>query len=105
MSKTRTVGNPAFDPKDPSEIVHLGFDFSALTSAPLSPAVTAAHHAGTADATPSAILSGSPTVSGTKIVQRVTGGVVGADYLLRCQVDTAAGERFVLAGVLPVRAA
>lgn len=105
MSKTRTVGNPAFDPKDPGEIVHLGFDFSALTPAPTSPVVTAAHHGGTADAAPSAILSGAPAVSGTTIVQRVAAGVAGANYLLRCQVDTAAGERFILAGVLPVRTA
>lgn len=101
----RAPGNPAFSPKDPSEIVDLGFDFAALTSAPTSPVVSAAHHSGTDDAAPSAILSGSPSVVGAVVVQRVIGGVAGADYLLRCQVDTAAGERFILAGVLPVRAA
>mgnify|MGYP000920854792 CR=1 FL=1 len=45
------------------------------------------------------------TIAGASVVQRIIGGVAGADYVLRCQVDTAAGERFVLTGVLPVRTA
>ena len=100
---SHTIGGQSFSAKDPGEIVFLGFDFAALAGAVASPVVTATHRDGTADAAPSAILSGAPTISGTTIVQRVAGGVAGANYLLRCQVDTAAGERFALAGVLPVR--
>lgn len=101
----RTITNPAFSAKDPDEIVTLAFDFANLTSGPLTPAVTAAWHTGEADATPSAILSGSPTISTTKILQQVKLGNAGTDYLLRCEIDTADGSHYVLSGVLPVRAA
>lgn len=102
---TYTITNPGFSPKQPAEIVTVAFDFASLTTSPTSPVVTATRHAGEADATPSAILSGSPSVSGSKILHKVTAGTDGTDYLLTCQVDTAAGERYILAGVLPVRAA
>lgn len=101
----RAPGNPAFSPKDPAEVVDLGFDFSALTSAPTSPVVSAAFHSGAEDPAPEAILSGAAAVVGATVVQRVIGGVAGTDYALRCQVDTANGQRFVLTGVLPVRTA
>lgn len=99
------VTNPAFDPKDPSESVILGFDFSALTSTPSNPSVTIARASGTADANPSAMLSGSPSVSSGKALQRVIGGVAGCNYVLRCQVDAPDGSRYILSGVLPVRVA
>ncbi len=102
---TRTITNPGFDPKDPGETVVLGFDFANLTDTPTSPTITATRHAGTADASPSAILSGSPSISGTQVLQKVTGGTAGTDYLLRCEVDGPSGTHYVLAGVLPVRTA
>lgn len=101
----RTLTNPGFAPMDPSESVPVGFDFSALTDTPSAPVVTAARHAGAADDSPSAILDGSPTIDGSTVVQRITGGTAGTDYLLRCQVDAPDGSRYVLAGVLPVRTA
>lgn len=102
---SRTVSNPGFDPKDPAEVITLAFDFAALTTSPSSPVVTATRHAGTADSTPEAIISGDPLVSGTKVLQKVVAGTAGTDYLLRCQVDAPDGSRYVLAGVLPVRTA
>ena len=100
-----TVTNPAFSSKDPSETVILGFDFSALTSSPSSPVVSIARASGTADPSPAAMLSGSPSVSSGKAIQRVVGGLIGANYVLRCQVDAPDGSRYILSGVLPVRAA
>lgn len=102
---TRTIGNPAFSPKDPDEIVTLAFDFANLTSAPLAPVVTCARHSGADDAAPSAVLSGSPQISGAKILQQVQAGTHGTDYLMRCEVDTAEGQRYVIAGVMPVKTA
>lgn len=102
---TRTISNPGFSAKDPGEIIFVGFEFSALTTTPSSPVVTAARHAGTADATPSSILSGAPSINGTKVVQKLVGGVLGTDYLLTCQVDAPDGSRYILTGVIPVRAA
>lgn len=102
---SRTISNPGFDPKDPDETIILGFDFANLTDTPTSPAITVTRHAGAADASPSAILSGSPSISGTQVLQKVTGGTAGTDYLLRCEVDGPSGTHYVLAGVLPVRTA
>ncbi|MBI3157600.1 MAG: hypothetical protein HYZ20_19645 [Burkholderiales bacterium] len=102
---TRTISNPGFSPKDPSEVLDLGFDFASLTAAPLSPVVTIARHAGADDPAPEAVLSGAPNVSGATVIQRVLGGVAGTDYVLRCQVQDATGQIYVLSGVLPVRAA
>lgn len=102
---TRTVQNPGFAPKDPDETITVAFEFAALTSTPSSPTVTAARHAGTADEAPSAILSGSPTVSGSKVFQDIIAGTAGTDYLLRCQISAPDGSVYVLAGVLPVRTA
>lgn len=102
---TNTISNPGFSPKDPTEVLLLGFDFAALTASPSSPIVTIARHAGAADEAPAAVLSGAPTVNGSRVLQSVVGGVAGCDYLLRCQVDAPDGSRYVLAGVLPVRAA
>ena len=102
---TRTVSNPGFDPKDPTELITVAFEFAALTDTPSAPVVTAARHAGADDETPAAILSGSPTVSGSKVLQEIIDGNAGTDYLLRCQVDAPDGSRYVLAGVLPVRTA
>jgi hypothetical protein len=100
-----TISNPGFSPKDASEVIVLAFDFGALTATPSAPVVTVTRHAGTADPSPESIKSGSATVSGSRVLQRVAGGLTGADYLFRCQVDSPDGQRYVLAGVLPVRAA
>lgn len=102
---TVAVQNPGFSAKDPAELLVVGFDFSALTTAILSPAVTSTRHAGEPDETPEALLDGSPGYVGPVALQRVWQGVDGASYLLRCEVDDPDGNHLVLAGVLPVRAA
>lgn len=52
--------------------IPLGVTISSAT-------VTAAVHSGT-DGSPSAIVSGAATVSGTKVTQRIIGGVAGTIY-------------------------
>ena len=94
-----------FSPKDPAEIITITFDFSEIATSISSPVVEATHKRGTTDAAPSAVLSGSAAVSGLKVLQTVLGGLAGADYVLRCQVEANDGQRFVLAGTLPVRVA
>ena len=101
---TNTTTNPGWSLIKPGETVTLAFDFVKLTSAPLTPAVTVTWRAGTADASPSSIKSGSPQISGTKILQQIKPTVDGADYLLSCGVDTADGSHYILDGVLQVRA-
>lgn len=99
-----------FDEKDFGETVPLTFDFAKdlavgenITSVV---SVEVELSRGGPDATPGAILSGAPAISGNKVVQLVTGGVIGANYLIRVKVSTNVPlNRWVCAGVLPVRKA
>lgn len=92
-----------FDPKDPEEVIPVAFDFSKLAITTISaPVVTATRHDGAADASPSAILSGSAVISGTTVVQKIIGGVSGCTYALRCRVDTPEGYRWAEVVYLPV---
>lgn len=92
-----------FSPKDPSEIITLTFQFGHIaTSALSSPVVTVIHTGGIADAAASSMVLGSATVTGTDITQRIQAGVDGANYLVRCMVDSDS-NKYVIAGVLKVR--
>ena len=88
--------------KDPAEIITLTFDFSALAVAVQSPVLTAEVATGVVDTAPAGILSGAAQIDGAQVLQQVVGGRAGATYLIRCQVDTADGHRYVLAASLPV---
>jgi hypothetical protein len=90
--------------KDPSERIIVTFDFGALATAVSAPVVSVESAGGAADATPAAMLSGSPTITDAKVLQLVVGGVANADYKLRCQADDGA-QRYVVADVLQVRPA
>lgn len=102
---TEVLSNPGFSSKDPSERLRVGFDFSALCDTISATTVVATRHAGTADDAPEAVLDGSPSASVAWALQWVTGGIDGTDYALRAEASSPEGEVFVLAGVLPVRAA
>lgn len=92
--------------KDPAEIVPVSFDFAGLTAAPLTPVITVEHYSGTVDeGTLSDMLESAAAITGTKVVQRIGGGVNGATYLLRCDVTTADNLAFTLTAKLPVRTA
>jgi hypothetical protein len=90
--------------KDTQETIVVAFDFSQVCASITSIlGVTASHASGTPDSNPSAILSGAPSISGTKVLQAVTGGVGGACYDLRCKIAAPDGtSQFVAADVLPV---
>lgn len=95
-----------FSPKDPAEIVPLSFDFAALTSAPINPVVTVVRDSGPKGAADlSGMLLGTPQITGTEVLQKVQGGIATTTYRVRAQVDTAAGLRYVLTGLLPVETA
>jgi hypothetical protein len=91
--------------KDPAEIITITFDFSALATAVSNPTITCTVFGSVADPSASAMLSGLPQISGTSVLQRVTGGISGATYKLRCVVDDADGERWVVADRLEVTTA
>lgn len=66
-----------------------------------SATVTASVYTGV-DANPSAIISGSATISGAVVSQKITGGVLGVIYELLCAAVTSAGQTIQLAGYLAI---
>ncbi len=97
-----SIRYPAFAPKDPAEIIWVAFDFAALTVSVANPVVVST----CADDPDAANLrSGLPIINGARVLQRIVGGLAALDYILRCQVDAPDGNRYVLAGVLPIRVA
>lgn len=86
--KPQTIG-----PLLVGETVTASFEFRRQTSTPSNPSVDVAHHSGTADPTPSAMLVGAPQVSGTKVLQQITGLVGGATYLITAWADAPDGNR------------
>lgn len=91
--------------KDPEGKVWLGFQFKRYTTLPSDPDITITRERGAPDSNPTAVLSGTPIIIGTLVLQQVQGGVPFCDYLVRCEVSGTDGSRYVMAGVLPVRPA
>ena len=81
-------------PKATGETVREEFDFLSLLSVgeTLSSASCAASVYSGVDASPSAIISGVSTISGTKVRQFIIGGTVGVTYLIVCTVLTSLSE-------------
>jgi len=95
------------DRRDPEEWVVVSVDFARLTPAGDTldtPTVVPSVLRGT-DATPGAVLSGSPQIVGTVVAQLMVGAVHGVDYKLRFQVQTSSGQRRAFAVAIPVRTA
>lgn len=90
-----------FDTKAPGEDITCEFIFTALGT-PSAPVVDIAVLSGT-DASPESIRLGSPAIVGTTVLQRITGGVDGVDYALRCWAQIGA-DRLLIDAILPVRA-
>lgn len=91
--------------KDPAEIITVTFDFADLATTISAPAITCVGVSGKVDDNASAMLSGSPQISGLTVMQSVIGGIAGNVYKLRCQIDDADGERWVVADTLTVETA
>ena len=89
-----------FDSKDPGEDVTMGFDFTAI-GVPTTPEVEIEVRRGE-DADPDAVLLGAPTVSGSQVFQRATGGVDDVDYSVRCFAQIGP-DRVLIDAILPVR--
>jgi hypothetical protein len=95
-----------FNAKISSTNFYAVFDFAqslAVGETISSQSVTAVVYSGT-DASPSSIISGAATSSGSQVTQTITGGVVGVTYVLACVITTSASKTFVLDGYLTVKA-
>ncbi len=88
--------------KDPSESVVVEFDFGGELSTITSATVAASVQSGTADPNPSAILYGGVQLDGNKVLQRISGGVSGTTYKLRCEA-TDGLDVILRADLLPVK--
>lgn len=85
-----------------TELYPVNFLSRLATSETISSAtVTASVYTGS-DTDPAAILSGSPSISGTTVTQLVTGGVIGTIYRLLYQAVTSAGQTLELEALLAV---
>lgn len=94
------------DAKHVPERVALYFDYTGelggeAVAALLSLVVTVEHGA---DATPEAILSGTPAQDAGGVLAFVAGGMAGVDYRLDCVVRTDTGRELLRRAMLPVRA-
>lgn len=89
--------------KDPAEAFAVSFDFSSLLDDVTTATVTASIASGRAGSA-AAVLNGPAQISDGLVLQRVSGGQDGSDYLLRCEASNGT-ETYVLAALLPVRVA
>jgi hypothetical protein len=86
----------------PDESVGLSFDFASYLSPGDSLAsvtswtCTVAEQSLEPDASPSSRLSGSPTTSGTLVIQRVQGCLANVTYVMEALVQTVNGETLSL---------
>lgn len=95
-----------FSYKLTTEQENFSFDFNPILNTGetlVSGTCTAVTQQGT-DASPSAILSGSPVLSLGKATQRVIGGVDDNTYRLIMTVTTSSGNVFTATGDIPVYA-
>ena len=86
------------------ETVIVPFDFrSRLTRAETisTQVVTAVVYTGV-DATPSSLISGAATASGTIVSQTVTAGVAGVTYTLLCTITTSLSQTLQLTAFFTV---
>ena len=93
-----------FEGKRAGETRLLAFDFGSLLAAGetvSTQTVAATVYTGT-DASPSGVISGSATASGSVVSQKVTGGTAGNIYNLICTITTSAGQTLKIAGLLAI---
>lgn len=93
-----------FEGKTDGETVTLTFSFLSRLAASetiSTQTVTATVYSGT-DASPSSIISGSASASGSNVTQKITGGVVGVIYQLLCTITTSTSQTLELTGFLAV---
>ncbi len=91
------------------ESVVLGFDFSKVTTNVSDPDLVVTFlGSAPAEADPTAILDGGPSISGALVTQRVNAqnaGVVLASYLFQCTMMTESGDVVTVGSILSVAAA
>lgn len=91
-------------PKLAGETAKVAFDFASLLASAetiSTQVVTSTVYSGT-DASPSALISGAASATGSIVTQSVTGGVVGVLYELLCTITTSATQTRQISAFLAV---
>lgn len=91
-------------PKFTGEIRNQTFDFisSLATAETISTQVVTCTVYSGVDPSPSSVIMGAATASGTIVTQKIGGGVAGVVYELRCTVTTSVGQTLQLTGYLAI---
>jgi hypothetical protein len=95
-----------FPPKLVGETVNLTFDFISRlgSSETISTQSTTCTVYSGVDASPSSVISGAASASGTVVTQGITGGVAGVIYSLKCTITTSLTQTLSMTGMLAVLA-
>lgn len=104
MATTPTTSDVKFTPKRPQDIEIFQIDFVRLVptgDSIASAEVVAITKVGKGSA--AGMIVGGPTVSGTKVQQRVGGGSKDTTYDLRFKITTTLGLHWEIVGELQVR--
>lgn len=93
----------SFGPYSTGETVDLSFDF--LSKLALGETLTGTPTRSIAvwsgvSANPSTVLSGSPTISGSKVIQRIIAADPGTIFQLDVKCSTSAGQSLMLSGLI-----
>lgn len=99
-----TTLQTSFPPKFVGSSLFADFDFASVLDVGetvSSAVVTSTVYSGT-DASPSSMISGSASASGTTVTQLITGGVEGVMYYLTCTITTSNGQTLIMTGFLAV---
>lgn len=89
--------------KDPAESVVIEFDFSKELSSIDSAEVEVYIHGDGIDRTvPSNLIDGTHVITGTSVYQRVSGGISGVDYRMKC-IAVSGNDVIVVSDVMRVR--
>lgn len=94
-----------WEAKDPAELLVASFnlvDVIEVGENIVSTALSVSVMDGV-DASPSALLSGGVTISGSLVLQNIQGGVDGVTYSVRAVITMNTGRVLVGAATLPVR--
>ncbi len=101
---SEAIAVKAFTAKRVDEDKLLSFDYKDVlaTGETISTQTFTATVVKGTDATPSAIISGSATSSGSKATQLVVNGVDGVKYLIQCEITTSQSQKLHGLGYLTV---
>lgn len=99
-----TVNRIVLPPKRQGETLNVEFDFLSQLAVgeTISTKSTICSVFTGVDASPSSMINGAATNSGTIVTQSITGGTVGVVYILVCTITTSASQTIKIAAYLYV---